>query len=113
MKTVDVYRQDFAAHCQQNGRERRAVRVTLTATSEAGTVRYEAAVSFFPHEDEEDYAVSYDVYAARELYAAPGRRSKKREAALLAALPAEAEALAASLEGSIFWNRPLQAAQYG
>lgn len=113
MKVADVYQQYFAALCQQNGTERRAVSVTLTATSEAGTVRYEAAVSFFPHADAEDYAVNYDVYAARELYAARGRRSKKREAALLETLPAQADALAASLGGSIFWDRPLREARYG
>ena len=113
MKVVDVYQQYFAALCQHNGSERRGVSVTLTATSEDGNVRYEAAVSFFPHADEEDFAVSYDLRAARELYAARGRRSKKREAALLETLPAEADALAASLGGSIFWDRPLREARYG
>ncbi len=113
MKVVDVYRQFFAASCVFSGVERRAAVVTLTAASDAGTVRYEAAVSFFPHAAQDDFAVSYDAYASEELYAAPGRRSKKREAALLEALRVRADALAASLGGEIFWDKPLREAQYG
>lgn len=113
MKVVDIYQQYFAADCAGQGVERRGVSVTLTATSEEGTVRYEAAVSFFPHVDEEDFAVSSDVYAAKELYFAKGRRSKKREAAMLEDLPAEADALAETLGDSIFWNSPLREARYG
>ncbi len=113
MKVVDVYQQFFAARCVFQNVERRAVTVTLTATSDAGTIRYEVGVSFFPHVSEEDYAVSYDAYASAEIYAAPGRRSKKREAALLDALRGHADRLAESLDGEIYWDRPLRDARYG
>ncbi len=113
MKVIDVYRQHFAAHCVFNGVERRAAIVTLTATSDAGTVRYEAGVSFFPHTEEEDFAVSYDAAAETELYSAPGRRSKKRERTLMEELRGHVDALAASLNGEVFWDRPLRDAQYG
>ena len=108
MKVVDVYGQYFAARCVFSGVERRAVSVALTATSEAGTIRYEASVSFFPHADPEDFAVSYDACKQRELYAAPGRRSKKRENALLeTSLRPAADALAAEMDAEIFWDKPL------
>ena len=83
MVTVNVYEQYFAADCIANSIHRHAALVMLIATSENGTVRYEAAVTFFPHIDENDFAVSYDAYYSDVLYEAKGRRSKKREAALL------------------------------
>ena len=113
MSVINVYDQYFAGQCVFNGVERRAAQVMLIATSEEGSIRYEAAVNFFPHRDEEDYAVSGDADAAKELYYAKGRRSKKREAGLLEGLRAEADALAASLDGSIDWERPLRDARYG
>ena len=113
MKVINVYDQYFTAACVYNGVERRAAQVMLIATSEEGTIRYEAAVNFFPHRDEEDFAVSGDAYAAKELYYAKGRRSKKREAALLEAFRPEADALAASLGGSVDWEHPLRDARFG
>ena len=113
MKVINVYDQYFPGQCVFNDVERRAVEVMLIATSEEGTIRYEAAVNFFPHRDEEDYAVSGDAYLARELYSAKGRRSKKREAALMKELRREADALAAELGGSIDWEHPLRDARYG
>ena len=113
MKVINVYDQYFSGQCVFNGVERRAAQVLLIATSEEGTIRYEAAVNFFPHRNEEDYAISSDAYLVRELYFAKGRRSKKREAALLEGLRPEAEALAAELGGSIDWGRPLRDARFG
>lgn len=113
MSVVNVYDQYFSAQCSFNGVERRGARVLLVATSEEGTIRYEAAVSFFPHRDDEDFAVSYDAYAAKELYHAKGRRSKKREAAYLDAIRADADELAQSLGGVIDWNTPLREARFG
>ena len=113
MKVIDVYRQYFSGECTYNGVERKGALVTLTATSEEGTIRYEATVSFFPHCDEEDYAVSYDAYAAKELYYARGRRSKKREAELMASLRDEIDSLAASLGGRVLWDAPLREAMLG
>ena len=113
MKVIDVYQQYFAANCIYNDVHRRAASVTLTATSDAGTIRYTVGVSFFPHAAEDDFAVSYDACAEREVFAAPGRRAKKREAALLESLRAQADAAAASLGGEIFWDKPLRDARYG
>ncbi len=113
MTVIDVYQQYFAAHCVYAGVERRGVSVKLTAESDSGAVRYEASVTFFPHADEEDFAVGYDACAARELYAAPGRRSRKREAAMLEMLRSEADALAAEMDAEIFWDRPLTEARRG
>ena len=87
--------------------------MTLTAESDAGSIRYEAAVSFFPHTEEDDFAVSYDAAASRVLYAAPGRRSKKREAALLEALPGTVNELARTLGGTVDWDQPLRDARFG
>ena len=114
MKVIDVYQQYFAAHCVCSGVERRAAIVTLTATSEDGSIRYAVGVSFFPHQTEDDFRVSYDAFASQEVYAAPGRRSKKRETALMEEkLREAADAAAATLEGEIFWDRPLREARYG
>ena len=113
MKVINVYDQYFSARCTFNGVERRGARVLLIATSEDGMIRYEAAVSFFPHQDDEDFAVSHDAYAAKELYGAKGRRSKKREAEYLEAIRAHADELAESVGGIIDWDKPLREARYG
>ena len=113
MSVIDVYRQYFAADCTCNGRARRAALVTLTATSDAGEITYEAGVSFFPHENEEDYAVSYDAAASCVVYSDRGRRSKKREELLLADLRETVDALAAELDGTVDWESPLREAQRG
>lgn len=62
--------------------------------------------------DEEDYAVSYDACATKELYFAKGGRSKKREATLLPTVQEHADELAAQLGGKICWEQPLRDAQY-
>lgn len=113
MKVINVYDQYFAAQCSFNGVERRGARVLLIATSEEGMIRYEAAVSFFPHRDDVDFAVSYDAYATKELYNAKGRRSKKREEAYLEGIRAHADELAQPLGGVIDWDKPLREARYG
>ncbi len=113
MKVVNVYEQYFAGECTYSGVLRRGALAALIATSEEGMIRYDAAVTFFPHRDAEDFAVSYDAYAARELYYAKGRRSKKREQTLLETLRTEADTLAAQLGGRIDWDSPLREARYG
>ena len=110
---VNVYEQYFAAEGIFNGVERRGALVMLVSDSEAGTICYRAAVTFFPHRDEEDYAVSYDAFFEQELYRAPGRRSKKREAALLEQLPTEIDALASVHGARVLWEHPLREARRG
>ncbi len=110
---VDVYSRYFAAECVYNGRERKGVVVNLTSSSEAGTIRYRVNISFFPHENPEDFAISYDAYAEKEIYNAKGRRSKKREESMLAELKVHADELAKSLGGTIDWEKPLREERRG
>ena len=116
---INVYEQYFAAEGVFGGVGRTAALVMLVSDSEAGNISYKVAVTFFPHSDEEDFAVSYDAYFEKEIYNAPGRRSKKREATLLERLREEidslvaAEAIPAS-DGTpvcIYWDRPLREAR--
>jgi len=113
MKVIDVYAQYFAGDCVYNEVPRHGVAVKLTATSDAGEVFYEVSVSFFPHNDPADFGVSYDAYASREIYRARGRRSKKREAEFLETFRTQADALAAELDGTIDWDKPLIEARWG
>lgn len=111
--TVDVYNQYFSARAVCSGVERRAALVALSADSDGGMIRYEVLVTLFPHVSEDDFAVSYDACASREIYNAKGRRSKKREQAMLAGLRGHADALAASLGGVIDWDAPLREPRFG
>ena len=113
MPTINVYQQYFAARCTANGVERHAAAVLLVAESEGGHIRYEAAVNFFPHTSADDFAISYDAYYSRVLFDGPGRRSRKREEALLATLRQEIDALAAQAGGNVDWDAPLIEARRG
>ncbi len=113
MKVIDVYDAYYGAACTANGRDRHAARVYLTATSEEGRIRYELGISFFPHDDEEDYAVSYDAVVSRILYEAKGRRSKKREKVLLETLKEDTDELAKEMNGEIFWDQLLREPRLG
>ena len=110
---INVYSQYFAAQGCFSGVERHGALVLLISDSEAGTIAYRAAVSFFPHNDAEDFAVSYDAFFEKELYRAPGRRSRKREAALLDSLRDAIDALAEEHGASVDWSRPLNEARMG
>ena len=111
MATVNVYEQYFSATAEYNNVPRHAALVMLIADSEAGNIRYEAAVTFFPHRDEEDYAVSYDAYFSKVLYEAKGRRSKKREETLLQELQQHIDELAQKTDGIVYWDQPLREAK--
>ena len=111
--TVNVYEQYFAADLTANGVPRRGALVMLIADSQAGHIRYEPAVTFFPHGDEDDFAVSYDACYSAVLFDGPGRRSKKREEKLLAGLRAQIDALAEAASGTVLWDAPLRAARRG
>ena len=113
MKTIDVYRQYFSADCSFNGTERRGAAVWLTAESDSGIIRYEVGVTFFPHRDAEDFAISYDACVIKELFRTKGRRSKKRDEQYLAQILSAADEIAGTLGGSIHWDDPLNEAQYG
>lgn len=108
MKVIDVYDAYYGAACTANGRDRHAARVYLTATSDEGRICYELGISFFPHDDPDDFAVSYDAVVSRVLYEAKGRRSKKREKGLMETFKEEADELAKELDGEIFWDQLLR-----
>ena len=108
-----VYEQYFAARHPGNGTPRRAARAALTVSTGEGRVRYAAELSFFPHEDAEDYRISWDLFSSRVLFEAAGRRSRKREEALLGQLRGVLEELAAESGGEVFWNEPLIPARRG
>ena len=112
MATVNVYSQYFEAEMVFNGVKRNAALVMLIADSDSGNIRYEAAVTFFPHNDPEDFGVSYDAYFNRILYDAKGRRSKKRDSAFLADFREYIDEVAKDAGGIVFWDKPLNVARY-
>ena len=109
--TLNVYEQFFAAECVANGIVRHGALVMMIVTSENKQVRYDAAVTFFPHIDETDFAVSYDAYYEDVLYEAPGRRSKKREEILLETFREDIDVLCKRANAVIFWDKPLRPAR--
>lgn len=113
MKVIDVYKQYFKGNCIYNEVQRNGVLVTLTSTSESGMIKYEVAISFFPHVDDEDYTISYDAYLSKEIYYDKGRRSKKKEQVFLEEVRNHANELATQLNGVIYWEEPLREAIYG
>ena len=113
MAVINVYEQYFEAEHTASGVERRAALVMLISTSEEGNIKYEAAATFFPHRDEEDYAVSWDDCFSTVLFEAKGRRSKKREKALLEGLRDTVDGMIKEAGASVFWDRPLRDARMG
>lgn len=113
MKVIDVYKQYLRGECMYNEVERKGVVVTLTATSDSGNIMYEVGISFFPHRDEEDFGISYDAYASKEIFNEKGRRSKKRDALMLEQVKEVADVLAEEMNGVIYWDKPLREAIYG
>ena len=110
---VNVYERYYKADAVFSGVRRCGALVRLTSDSEAGLITYRASVAFFPHRDEEDYAVSYDDYFSTVLYEAKGRRSKKREKALLEAFRETVDGMIKEAGASVFWDRPLREARMG
>ncbi|MBR3437318.1 MAG: hypothetical protein IKG97_06155 [Lachnospiraceae bacterium] len=111
--TVNVFEQYLEAEATFNDVERRAALVMLISDSEQGRITYKAGVTFFPHRDEEDFAVSYDAWLEETLYESKGRRSKKREAKMLESFPEVIDRLAAEIGGKVFWDKPLREERRG
>ncbi len=110
---INVYSQYFQAKACFSGVERRGALVLLVSDSEAGMISYKVAVSFFPHRDAEDFGVSYDAYFEKEIYNAPGRRSKKRETVFLDSLRSEIDTIATEHDAVVDWEHPLNEARMG
>ena len=113
MASIDVYKQYFSANCIYNNVVRHGARVWLMAESDSGNIRYEVGVTFFPHNNDEDYAISYDACVVKELLNTKGRRSKKRDEEYLAQLRTVADEIANAFSATIDWDQPLNEAQYG
>ena len=104
---IDVYERFYKANAVFSDVPRNGALVKLTSDSEAGTITYTANVTFFPHVDDEDFAVSYDAYFETVLFSGKGRRSKKKEAAYLEQLQETIDALTAEHDASVLWDEPL------
>ena len=110
---VNVYEQYFKADAVFSGVQWKGALVLLISDSEAGCIIYKAGVAFFPHRDEEDFAVSYDAYFEEELYSGKGRRSKKKEAEYLEGLRETIDRIAAENNASVIWSEPLREERRG
>ena len=110
---INVYERYYKADAVFSGVRRCGALVRLTSDSEAGLITYLASVAFFPHRDEEDFAVSYDAYFEKELFSGRGRRSKKKEAAFLDQFQTVIDGIAAENGAVIKWDEPLTAARTG
>ena len=110
---LNVYEQYFEAQGVFSEVERKGALVMLISDSERGIITYKAAVTFFPHRDEEDYAVSYDAYFEKVIYEGKGRRSKKKEAIYLEQLPEVINQLAEENGAEVCWDKPLREARRG
>lgn len=108
---INVYEQYFEADMIFNGVPRKGALVSLQSNSESGNIRYFYAVTFFPHRDEEDYAVSYDAYFEKTIYEGKGRRSKKKEEIYLEKLKEEIDQIIPE-DAKIFWDKPLRQARF-
>ncbi|MBQ6425410.1 MAG: hypothetical protein IJK14_00395 [Clostridia bacterium] len=104
---VTVYERYYVADAEFSGVRRNGALVKLISDSEAGSITYIAEVTFFPHADEEDYAVSYDACFEKELFSGKGRRSRKKEAAYLEQLVETIDQLAEEHGASVRWDEPL------
>ena len=103
----NVYERYFKANAVFSEVPRNGALVMLISDSESGFITYKAAVSFFPHVDEEDFAVSYDAYFEEELYSGKGRRSRKKEEIFLEILRETIDRIAEDQKASVFWDEPL------
>lgn len=110
---LNVYEQYFEAQGVFSEVERKGALVMLVSDSERGMITYKAAVTFFPHRDEEDYAISYDAYFEKFIYEGKGRRSRKKEAVYLEQLPEIIDQLAEENGAEVFWDKPLREARRG
>ncbi len=108
---INVYERYYKADAVFAGVRRNGALVMLISDSEAGSITYKAAVTFFPHRDEEDYAGSYDAFFETELYKGKGRRSRKKEAAYLEKLEETIDGITGEHGAKVLWDEPLRDAR--
>ena len=104
---VKLFSQYFCSEGCLNGTERRGVELNLISDSEAGMITYSAQAVFFPHTDDEDWAVTYDAEKTDIIYSGKGRRNKKKEAAYLEKRIEIFNKIAQDLNMKILWEKPL------
>ena len=107
MKVIDAYLQYFEAECDFNDSLRKGAAVRLTCSSGEGNVEYLVSVSFFPHETEDDFRISYDAVKEKVIYCGKGRRSRAKEKIMMETFREEIDTLAEELNGTVYWDRPL------
>ena len=110
---INVYERYYKAKAEFSGVERKGALVMLTSDSEAGNITYKAAVTFFPHRDDEDFAVSYDAYFEKELDSGKGRRSKKKEEGYLGHFQETIDEIAGEHDAAVLWEEPLREERRG
>ena len=104
---INVYERYYKADAVFSDVQRNGTLVMLISDSEAGNIMYKAAVSFFPHRDEENFAVSYDAYFEETLYSGKGRRSKKKEVEYLEHMRETIDGIAQEHSACVYWDKPL------
>ncbi len=112
MATVNVYEQYFQAECEYNSVLRHAALVMLVSDSENGNIKYTSAVTFFPHNSDDDFAVSHDAYFDMVLFEGKGRRSRKREQQLHETLRESIDTVVEQANAKVFWDKALREAKY-
>ncbi len=110
---VNVYQRYFEANLEFKGSKRRGASVMLISESEAGNIKYTAAVTFIPYENAQDFRVTHDAWFSKTLYESAGRRSKKREQVFIEKLPEIIDELAEAVGGTILWDKPLTEPRLG
>lgn len=113
MKVISVYEQFFGADYLFEDMNYKGVVTSLVATSDAGHISYEVKITFFPYQSEDDFVIPFMATSTKIIYDAPGRRSKKRETALMEDFRKHADELAGAVNGTIYWDKPLIQARYG
>ena len=104
---TNVYQRYFKADAIFSDVQRNGASVMLISDSEEGFITYKAEVTFFPHRDEEDFAISYDAYFENDLYNGKGRRSKKKELEYLNQLQEIIDQMIAEYNATVIWDEPL------
>jgi hypothetical protein len=113
MDAIDVFDGAYRAKANLNNIERKGVIVKLTADGGAGMIRYEVSVIFFPYRDPEDFGITYDAVLTKEIYNGKGRRSKKREEEMVAAIRETAEELILDQDAEIYWDQEIRPVRRG
>ena len=107
MDDLNIYEQYFEAEGTFNGVPRHGAKVMIIASKEDNVLKYDAAVTFFPHNEADDFGVSYDAYFSKTIYKTEGRRSKKKEETLMIPFKNALGEICREQKAKVFWDKPL------